>query len=140
MYRSSMYRPDRDGDPVDARPRPVGTTRPPAPATTRPTAPAPAPAPAGAASVGGCSVFPSNNPWNTDISAAPLHPNSSAFISNILANGSGGFLHADFGGGGAYGIPYITVGASQPTVPINFTAYGDESDPGPYPVPLNAPI
>jgi hypothetical protein len=89
--------------------------------------------------VGGCAVFPSNNPWNSDISGAPLHPNSAAFISNILANG-GGFLHADFGGGGAYGIPYITVGASQASTPINFTAYGSESDPGPYPVPLTAPI
>jgi hypothetical protein len=84
-------------------------------------------------------VFPAGNAWNTDISSAPLRTNSAGYISNILANGAD-FLHADFGGGGAYGIPYITVGASQPQIPINFTAYGDESDPGPYPVPLNAPI
>ncbi|HEU5089092.1 MAG TPA: hypothetical protein VFT99_16665, partial [Roseiflexaceae bacterium] len=30
--------------------------------------------------------------------------------------------------------------ATQPLVPITFTDYGDESDPGPYPIPPNAPI
>jgi len=39
-----------------------------------------------------------------------------------------------------YGIPYIVVDKSQPKLPINFTDYGNESDPGPYPIPLNAPI
>src|SRR4051794_40344813 len=63
----------------------------------------------GVPTVGGCNVFPADNPWNTDITNAPLNANSSAYISNILANG-GANLHADFGGGGAYGIPYITVG------------------------------
>ena len=36
----------------------------------------------------------------------------------------------------AYGIPFRVVPASQKRVPIRFTAYGDESDPGPYPIPL----
>src|SRR5206468_2537350 len=36
--------------------------------------------------------------------------------------------------------PYITVPASQPGIPIHFTAYGNESDPGPYPLPLGAPV
>jgi hypothetical protein len=52
-------------------------------------------------------------------------------------------LHADFGtvfNGAPNGIPYVVVAGSQPLVPINYTAYGDESDPGPYPVPPNAPI
>ena len=89
--------------------------------------------------IGGCAVFPSDNPWNKDISNASVDPNSNNYINNILANG-GDYLHADFGGAGAYGIPFITVGSTTPPVPINFTAYGDESDPGPYPVPLNAPI
>ncbi len=44
----------------------------------------------------------------------PADANSANYIANILANG-GDFLHADFGGGGAYGIPYVTVPASQPT-------------------------
>ena len=87
--------------------------------------------------VSGCSIFPSNNAWNTDISGATVHSNSAAYIASIGASGK---LHADFGGRGEYGIPYVVVPSSQPQVPINFTAYGDESDPGPYPVPLTAPI
>ena len=89
--------------------------------------------------IGDCPVFPANNPWNTDISAAPVHPDSDNFLAHIAANG-GDFLHADFGGGGEYGIPYVTVPGTQPKVPITWTAYGDESDPGPYPIPLAAPI
>lgn len=89
--------------------------------------------------VGGCGVLPHDNPWNTDISAYPVHPNSANYIASINAGGRTR-LHPDWGGGGAYGIPYIVVPANQPMLPVNFTAYGDESDPGPYPVPLDAPI
>jgi hypothetical protein len=99
-------------------------------------APSATPLPAGGAMIGGCPVFPADNPWNQDISQAAVDPESATYISNI----GGGNLHADFGGGGAYGIPYIVVPKSQPMVPINFTAYGSESDPGPYPVPLTAPV
>jgi hypothetical protein len=49
-------------------------------------------------------------------------------------------MHPDFGSDPSYGIPYVVVPASQPRVPITFTDYGDESDPGPYPIPLNAPV
>jgi hypothetical protein len=84
-------------------------------------------------------VFPADNPWNTDISQAPRHPNSANYITNILANG-GDFLHADFGGGGAYGIPYATVSGTQPRLPVEFVDWPDESDPGPYPIPANPPI
>lgn len=90
-------------------------------------------------SLGGCPVFPADNAWNTDVSAAPVHANSAAYIAQILADG-GDFLHADFGGGGAYGIPYVTVPGTEPTVPVTFVDWPDESDPGPYPVPLGAPI
>ena len=86
--------------------------------------------------IGGCPVFPGDNPWNQDISAMPVDANSATYIANI----GGGNLHPDFGGSGAYGIPYIVVPQSQPMVPINFTAYGSESDPGPYPIPLTAPV
>lgn len=89
--------------------------------------------------LGGCPVFPPDNPWNTDVSQYPVHPNSANYVANILANGPD-FLHADFGGGGAYGIPYVTVKGTKPLVPVKFTAYGDESDPGPYRTPLGAPI
>lgn len=87
--------------------------------------------------IGNCPVFPADNPWNTDISDFLVHPNSDAFINSI---GRDIFLHADFGGKGEYGIPFITVGNGQKMMDIHFTAYGHESDPGPYPIPLNAPI
>jgi hypothetical protein len=100
------------------------TTQP--PATTGPT-------------LAGCPVFPSNNWWNRDISTYSVRSDSAAIISEIQGSG-GQFLHADFGGGGAYGIPFITVPATQPKVAINYTAYGDESDPGPFPIPGTAPV
>jgi hypothetical protein len=101
----------------------------------------PAGAPTGSQNgpLGSCSVFPPDNPWNTDVSNDPVSANSANYISNILSSGNQS-LHPDFGGGGAYGIPYVTVGATEPRVAINFTAYGDESDPGPYPIPLGAPV
>jgi hypothetical protein len=89
--------------------------------------------------VGGCTVFPADNPWNQDISAAPLHPNSAAIVARIQATGSDN-LHPDFGENQSYGIPYVIVPANQPNVPITYDAYGDESDPGPFPIPLNAPV
>ena len=91
-----------------------------------------------APSIGACSFFPSNNPWNQDISGVALDPNSAAYIARIDSFRQ--FLHADFGSDPSYGIPYTVVPGSQPFVPITFNAYGDESDPGPYPVPLNAPV
>lgn len=86
-----------------------------------------------------CDIFPASNPWNTDVSAYPLHPNSDTYINHI---GQWDELHPDFGtvwNGAPIGIPYVIVGAAQPMVPITFD-YDDESDPGPYPVPPWAPI
>ncbi|MDQ6857242.1 MAG: hypothetical protein M3Z57_09240 [Candidatus Dormibacteraeota bacterium] len=88
--------------------------------------------------IGGCSVFPANDAWNQEISGAPVDPNSGAYIARIDSFRQ--FLHPDFGSDPTYGIPYVVVPGSQPRVPITFTAYGSESDPGPYPVPLNAPV
>jgi hypothetical protein len=52
-------------------------------------------------------------------------------------------IHADFGSGtwegGPVGIPYTVVPAGQPKVPVRF-GYAAESDPGPYPVPPDAPV
>lgn len=99
-----------------------------------------APATAGAASgpvLGGCPVLPASHAVNRDISRAPVDPRSDAYIRSI---GGDDFLHADFGGDGAYGIPFRVVPAAQRLVPITFDEYGDESDPGPYPIPLNAPV
>jgi hypothetical protein len=94
-----------------------------------------------AADVGPCPVFPPDHIFNTRVDSLPVHPNSDAYINSI---GRTRGLHADFGSGlfdgGPIGIPFITVPGSQPLMPINFVAYGDESDPGPYPIPPGAPI
>ena len=82
------------------------------------------------------SIFPPDNAWNTDISGAAVDSQSSVYINNISA-GTG--LHGDFDSVGD-GIPYVIVPGSQALVPITYNLYGDESDPGPFPIPLNAPI
>jgi hypothetical protein len=101
-------------------------------------APAAAGGPAGPRA-GGCPVFPASNAWNRDVSRLPVSPRSAQYIASIDA-GSNHFLHADFGGHGTYGIPFVVVPRTQRRVPVRFDAYGDESDPGPYPIPLNAPV
>ena len=68
-----------------------------------------------------------------------LHPRSAQIIAQIQADGLDN-LHPDFGENPGYGIPYVVVPANQPLVPITYTAYGDESDPGPFPIPLDAPV
>jgi len=87
----------------------------------------------------GCPVFPRGNAWNRDISRAPVHPLSSRYIRSI---GRTTTLHADFGSGryGDYGIPFRVVGRKQQKIPVKFTAYGSESDRGPYPIPLGSRI
>jgi hypothetical protein len=90
-------------------------------------------------SIGGCPVFPADNPWNRRVDADPLRADSDAIIATIQSIG-GTRLHPDFGENPDYGIPYVVVGADQPEVPIDYQAYGDESDPGPFPVPLDAPV
>jgi hypothetical protein len=90
-------------------------------------------------SLNGRQLFPPDDPWNTDISKEPVDPNSDVLIASIGASKS---LHPDFGAtynGEPWGIPYVVVPGNQPKVPIKFTD-ADESDPGPYPIPPNAPI
>jgi hypothetical protein len=84
----------------------------------------------------GCDVFPADNPWNRDVSQDPVDPSSDAYIASI---GASRFLHPDFGSDPSYGIPWTAVPGSQPRVPMSFD-YSDESDPGPYPFPRDAPI
>ena len=87
--------------------------------------------------IAGCALFPADNPWRRDISHAPLSPHSAAWVRSV---GRAVHLHPDFGSNPSYGIPLTIVPADQRRVPIRFTAYGDESDPGPYPVPHSARI
>jgi hypothetical protein len=85
--------------------------------------------------VGGCPVFPASNAWNRDVSRAPVDPRSAAYVRSI----GPGKLHPDFASR-RYGIPITVVPRGQRPVPVRFTDYGDESDPGPYPVPRDARV
>jgi hypothetical protein len=85
----------------------------------------------------GCPILPADNALNGDISRAPVNPLSASYIASI---GASLHLHADFGSNPSYGIPYVVVGARQPRVPIRFNAYGAQSERGPYPMPLGAPV
>ncbi len=75
-------------------------------------------------------LFPPDNWWNQDISAAPVDPASPQFIAFIGATRR---LHPDFGGFESpgsvniYGFPYATVAGDQPKKTVQFY-YSDESD------------
>mgnify|MGYP005854328003 FL=1 len=91
----------------------------------------------------GCDVFPTDNVWNAAVDKLPVAEQSAAYVASI---GISAHLHADFGSGdwpsgsgSPIGIPYATVPGNQPRVAVTFD-YDDESDPGPYPVPPDAPI
>jgi hypothetical protein len=104
-------------------------------------------------SLGSCQVFPSppaslspsapslpgEDAWNQDVSRAPRDRRSAAYISYIDSHG-GSFLHPDFGSPRGYGFPYAVVDAGQRRLPVHYTAYGEESDPGPFPIPGTAPV
>jgi hypothetical protein len=95
---------------------------------------------AAAATLGGCPVFPPDNPWNQRVDRLPVLANSGAIVRSIGARDT---MHADFGSGlwdgGPIGIPFVTVAGSQRRVPVSFD-YADESDRGPYPIPARVPI
>ena len=82
-------------------------------------------------------MFPADNALNQEVATLPASPESQAYIENI---GLSAHLHPDFGNNPAYGIPYEVVGPEQAKVPVKFTAYRSESDPGPYPIPADAAI
>lgn len=128
-------------------PRPTATVKPtvaPTP-TTAPTptvAPTPTPSPTQAPTTPpSCTLFPSTNVWNKDISTLPVRGDSAALINSI---GLTAVLHPDFSstaynGGVGYGIPFNVVNSSTPRYPVSFY-YPDESDPGPYPIPASPKI
>jgi hypothetical protein len=90
--------------------------------------------------VAGCGVFPADNVWNVPVDTLPLDANSASYVATIGANN---YVHPDFGSGTwngePIGIPYVDVPGTQPRVSVTFD-YDDESDPGPYPIPPDAPI
>src|SRR4030095_12697152 len=76
-------------------------------------------------------VFPPDNPWNQDISMAPVHPNSAAIIASI-----GKDKHIDFN----LDMNFVIVPPDQPRVPVKIATYPNEPDSGPYPVPDDMPV
>jgi hypothetical protein len=90
-------------------------------------------------------LFPADNWWNVNVSAAPVDPNSASYLNAI---GAGTGLHPDFGGDAGfpevYGMIYVSVPGSQPLVPVTFVEYPEESDsgapgrPAGYPIPAEA--
>lgn len=76
-------------------------------------------------------IFPPDNPWNEDVSKLPLRPNSKAIVASIGAKKSLAY-NLD--------MSFILVPPDQKKVPTKFTSYPQESDPGPYPIPDNAPL
>ena len=74
----------------------------------------------------GNSLFPADNPWNQQITSAPVASNSAAVINNIISHqGSDGRLHPDFGPSYGeqpvpYGIPITYVYGTHAKVPVTF--------------------
>lgn len=91
-------------------------------------------------------IFPPDNQLNRDISEMPKDTRSDAIMA-LIGSPS---VHPDFGSGlwegKPFGIPFILVCTGQSYIPVIFRGnsydnnYGDESDPGPYPIPLTAPV
>ncbi len=92
-----------------------------------------------AQTLGSCRIFPANNPWNVRVDTSCVDSvHSAAYIASV---GGSINVHPDFGSDTNYGIPWIAVNGSQPFVAINTSnGYQDQSDPGPMPIPPNAPI
>jgi hypothetical protein len=102
----------------------------------------------GGALPGPLPLFPADNWWNADVSAAPVDVNSASYIGFI---GSTRGLHPDLGGDTGmtspdpvtYGMIYIVVPGSQPLRAVTFD-YASESDyaapgrPAGYPIPDQA--
>jgi hypothetical protein len=87
-----------------------------------------------------CPLFPRTSPWNQPVDKLPVAAGSRRIVNGV---GAGAGVHNNFGPGlwwnSPDGMPYVVVGGDQPRVPVSFVE-GPWSDPGPYPIPPNAPI
>ncbi len=106
----------------------LAAARPPMPKITKPVM---FDTPEADAILAALQVFPPDNPWNQDISSLPVHADSAAIIAAVGSDESLEY-NLDMG--------FIIVPADQKRVEVKLLDYPDESDPGPYPVPDNAPI
>ncbi len=76
-------------------------------------------------------ILPPDNPWHEDITNRPVHEMSAAIVKSIGADAPLGY-NLD--------MNFVIVPANQAMVNVRITEYPDESDPGPFPIPSNAPI
>ena len=76
-------------------------------------------------------ILPPDNPWHEDITGRPIHERSADIVRSIGADAPLGY-NLD--------MNFVIVPANQPMVNVRITEYPDESDPGPFPIPSNAPI
>jgi len=78
--------------------------------------------------------------WNAPVDTLPVAANSLTLTTSV---GLSKTMHADFGSGlyqGAIiGIPFVTVAGTQTKYPVSFDI-ADESDVGPYAIPLNTTL
>lgn len=86
--------------------------------------------PAGGPEIAGCPLFPPDHIWNTPVDSLPKDPRTDDYVRSI---GTARPLHPD------PSIPFIVVPPGQKFVPVSIEAVA-ESDPGPYPIPPDAPI
>jgi IPT/TIG domain len=90
--------------------------------------------------IGSCPILPADNIWNTPVDKLPASPNTASYINSM---GSTLPLRPDFGSGmynGApFGMPFVKVKSTQTKYPATFV-YQEESDPGPYAVPLDVSL
>jgi hypothetical protein len=84
------------------------------------------------ATLGGCTVFPADNPWNTDISGYPVHGNSTTYLANMSSSST---FHPDWGTmSDHYGFPFGS-GTGNAPEPITWTASWGQSESDPLPCP-----
>jgi hypothetical protein len=90
--------------------------------------------------VSAIQIFPVTHAWNEDVANRPLLPNSAAMISQIASDFAANRRQLR----GFYEMNFVLVPDAQPLVGIGFDlppeSYPDESDPSPYPIPLNMPV
>jgi hypothetical protein len=76
-------------------------------------------------------VFPPDNWWNRDVSGLPVHVDSERMIASIGPQKPLEY-NLDMG--------FVIVPPDQKRVAVKLLDYANESDPGPFPLPDNAPI
>ncbi|HEY6548061.1 MAG TPA: hypothetical protein VI589_09150 [Vicinamibacteria bacterium] len=106
----------------------LAATRPPLPEIRKPV---PWDTPEADAILAALQVFPADNPWNQDISGLPLHPDSKAMVESIGADKP---LEYNLD------MNFVILPKDFPRVPVKILDYPAESDPGPFPIPEDAPI